>query len=676
MKKAIANLVFLVACIAGIIFLLLPFLETTPPPTTELKSVEPQISSPSNPLATIAQRLASMFGRPAREKSIARFSPRDSYDYTQPEWVSAPNVPQTRAAQARVKSGTLTQQPTADGQSISVPPVPASEYGDASLLSDNGEWVLIRQTAPQNGAPGMHEINVHENPYDKYVKQEQARRFHPAAKQTDIPDSKWARLLRPVKEFLGISNSRPAGNSAVAVYREGPQGSSLLAYDKNNLQAGSRRLRLPWPDITPAQWTGMTDKQRERERERRSTAEFVEIMSGTRAAADAAYIEAMAKYPDPRDEDKRESYRQRLTEQNKQAIKAGLLEAMRAKAQGKETVDELEHIMSGCSNASLPKPVCLPDQQEESGSLFSSNEVTASQEQSRQLFLEKTQYVMPNDLPLLPVLGPTTPETIANMSGLGDVEKTAEIYRFLYEKNNCASQNCYWIPNSLQSNQQLTDAFKLANTKLVTDPDDTYSTYKDDFVRYKLEQARKQPPTGDGENAPTEAQIRREAEKQFTDNAANWITVTGEQLNQIHQVHTLQAANPNNPNADTELVIPYLTNPVYAEQMYHDLGDSPIFGYALEPLTAVESKTDGANANQIDKQTVLNTAQLIVPSLADNVNTAFEVMEGVTKHAVSEGTRAGINLGINQFNQSGQNWGDMLNAVKNRNNRKTPPGKK
>lgn len=675
MKKTIANLLFLVACVAGIIFLLLPFLETTPPATTQLKSVEPQISS-SNPLATIANRLASLFGHPAREKRTARFSPRNSYDYTQPEWVSVPPTPQTRAAQAHAKSGTLTPPSTVDGQSISVPSIPASEYGDASLLTDDGEWVLIRQTSPQNGAPGMHEINVHENPYDKYIKQEQARRFHPAAQQADIPDHKWARLLRPVKEFLGITGSRPVGNNALAVYREVPQGASLLAYDKNNPQTASRRLRLPWPDITPAQWSGMSDEQRERERERRSTAEFVEIMSGTRSAEDAAYIEAMAKYPDPKDEDKRESYQRRLTEQNKQAIKAGLLEAMRAKTQGKEAVDELEHIMSGCSNASLPKPVCLPNQQEEAGSLFSSNEVTASQEQSRQLFLEKTQYVMPNDLPLLPVLGPTTPETIANMSGLGDVEKTAEIYRFLYEKNNCASQNCYWIPNSLQSNQQLTDAFKLANTKLVTDPDNTYPTYKEDFVRYKLEQARKQPPAEDGENAPTEAQIRREAEKQFTDNAANWITVTGDQLNKIHQVHTLQAANPNNPNVDTELVIPYLTNPVYAEQMYHDLGDSPIFGYALEPLTSVESNTTGTNANQVDKQTVINTAQLIVPSLADNVNTAFEVMEGVTKHAVSEGTRAGINLGINQFNQSGQNWGDMLNAVKNRNARATPPGKK
>ena len=678
MKKAIANLIFLIVCIAGIIFLLLPFLETVPPATTQLNSAQPQVSS-SNPLATIAKRLASLFGRHPKERKGQSFSARDGYDVTSPEFLTQVSNPPVRAASVPAGSvsaeGIRVPQPN---QQIPVPGVTQDEYGNASLQTDDGEWVLIRQTAPPNGAPGMHEVNVHENPYDKYIKQEQARRFHPVNQKADIPDSKWARLLRPVKKFFGIEGARPAENRPLGIYRETTPGSSALASAKNySVPSGARRLRSSWPDITPAQWSRMSEQQRERERERRSAAEFIELLSGTRAAEDAAAIEAEAKYPDPKDEGKRESYRLRLTEEKKQAMKQGMLAAMQQNAEGQEAVDELEHIMSGCSNASLPKPLCLPDQQEPKNGLFSADELAAGQEKSRQTFLEMTRYVMPNDLPLLPVLGPTMPETIANMSGAAeDVNKTIEIYQFLYQQNKCDAQDCFWIPNTLQSNSHLNEAFQLANAKLVTDPDKRYPSLKQDFVRYQVEQAQKQQAQNPDASF-SEEQIRQEAEKQFTENAANWIPVTADQLKDLHQKHTLEPAQPQNAQSDADLAIPYLTNPVYAAEMYHILGDSPIFGYAEEPLTSVEKEVlNIQDATQADKQIVQHTGELINHSLASNVNTAFRVMEDVTQHAVSEGTRAGLNQGIIQFNQSGQNWGDMLRAIHNRNNRTQPSDKK
>lgn len=662
MKKTILKFLFIIACIGGIIFLLLPFLETTPPATTQLKSTQPQIVT-ENPLNSIAERLSSLFGRRTKEHNIRLLAatPQDRPAYMPPAFGSE-GQPHTRASQQLQSSQNPEKPLVTEGEEIPVSPILGQEYGEASFQTDDGEWVLVRQIMPKNAQPGMHEVNVHEDPYTRYIKQERARRFQPPA-QRQIPDSKWARLLRPIRSFLGLQGPQPVVNRPVAIHPQTGRSHATQGWAGNGETSWvARRTRLPWPEITPTQWARMTEEERQYERERRGVAEFVDILSGTHAAEDAAAIVAEAQYPDPKDEGKREALRQRLSEENKQKIKAGLLEAMRANAQGKETVDELGHIMIGCSNASLPKRNCITDQPEETGSLFSSDEVAAMREQSRQLFFEKTHYTMPHDLPLLPVLGPTTPQTIEQMVGFDDVEKTIDIYKFLYKANNCESQDCFLIPNSIQANEQLRDTFKLANTKLVTDPDNFYMNHKEGFIRYYVEQAQQQQAENPAAQL-SEEELRKQAEKQFTENAVNWLFVTPEQLKHIYDVHTLQAADPHNTDTNIPLAVLYQTNPLYAEKMYHALGDSPIFGYALEPLTSVEVTGTGMDANQIDKQTVLNAAQLLVPSLAENVNTAFNEMNKVTQQAVSEGTRAGINQG------------NILQAIQNRNTR-TNSGKK
>ncbi len=682
MKKTIAKLVFILCCIGGIIFLLLPFLETTPPATTDLKSTQPQISS-SNPLAAIAKRLGALFGRrnPEREARLLAATPQDRPDYIPPAFgQDAADAPR-RATQESPIAQEAGQPTQPDETNVPVPPVPNQEYGDASIQTDNGEWVLVRQTAPQSAEPGMHEINVHEDPYTRYIKQERSRRFHSSVQQQPIPDSKWARFLRPIQSFFGLDEARPVENRAAAIYRGDtthPRNGTQALAGNRLTTLPARRTRLPWPDISPAQWNAMTEIEREHERERRDTAEFVDLLSGTRSAEEAAAIIAEAQYPDPKDQGKRDTYQHRLTEKHKQQIKEGILTQIRANAEGQKIVDELQE-MVGCSNASLPKAGCDPQQQETPRSLFSADELQFNQEANKQTFLEKTQYMMPKDLPLLMVMGPTTPEAVAAMSGLGEVEKTVEIYQFLYEKQNCANQDCFWIPNTIQLDKRLTDAATMANAKLVTDPDNMYPGWANAFEQYKEEKAQQQQnqtanETGTSGTQIDREQVRQEAKKQFTENAVNWIPVTADQLKDIHQHHTLDATNPNNPQTDVSLAIPYVTNPVYAEAVFHAIGDHPTFGYAKEPLTAATPQ-NVQDLQEADKQTAINTAKLITDSLAENVNTALSVIQGVTQEAVTEGTRAGINQQINQFNQSGQNWNDMLNAVKNRNSGKNS-GKK
>ncbi len=685
MKKTIAKLLFIVVCIGGIIFLLLPFLETTPPATTHFNTTQPQISS-DNPLAAIARRLKSLFARrvPEQRAELPAGKPAPLPSYTPPAFGKDTRAALNFSSQELLPTqvNAATNMPNTLTAEVQVPPVSDNEYANAALLTDNGEWVLVQQTIPPSATPGMHEVNVHEDPYTRYLKQERARRVEVAARPAEIPDSKWARLWRPVQYFLGLPGSRPVENSPLALRRQwqtAPRGNATTGVDRaRNITQSGRRMRLPWPDITPQQWAQMTPQERANEWQQRENADFVDVLSGTRAAEDAAEITANAQYPDPKDEGKKESLRRRLSEENKQKIKEGLLSAMRENAQGKQKVDELAEIMAGCTNASLPKAGCSADPAQDpstpgqEASLFSADEILAQQEKNAQKFLETTRYNMPKDLPLLLVMGPTTPEAIAEMGGATeDVEKTIDLGRFLYDRQNCANQTCFWIPNTIQHDKSLSEAVRMANAKPVTDPDNTYPGFLNDFKQYKKEQAQNQQPAGNTAPAPTD----KDLEKQFTDNAPGWIPITEEQLKNIHQRYTVEPVRSRGSASRKEVIVIYGTNPVYAEDIYHAIGDHVTFAYAKQPLTAAQADPNGLSPQQADKQTVVQTAELIEESLAENFNTALAEVRDVTQQAVKQATQTGLSRAVNQRGNNSQNGATMSQQIQNRNSR-TPNGKK
>ncbi|MBO5911311.1 MAG: hypothetical protein J6Q05_03865, partial [Elusimicrobiaceae bacterium] len=361
MKIKIAKIVFLAVCIGTFVFLLLPFLETTQPPEPAQLKAQPQVTT-DNPLTAIANRLRTLFGGKERTK---RYLPSASVSVSSKPnnelLASTLSAPQTD----REIPSSLAEEQT---RPIHVPPTEESfDFGDAALQTDQGEWVLIRQTAPQSSQPGMHEVNVHDNPYDRYVKQERAQRALLAQPKQEIPDSKWARLIRPVKQFFGLDTPTPASPATLDVYREPNPHAQSLASAKDARLSGSKYpsmgpVRLPWPDITPKEWALMTPEQRKREQERRSVAQFADLLSGERAAEQAAEIMADTKYPNPKnkqEEQAKEQYKKEMFEQNKEKIKNGILQVMQQNAQGKEPVDELLYVM-GCKNNSLPSSVCDP----------------------------------------------------------------------------------------------------------------------------------------------------------------------------------------------------------------------------------------------------------------------------------------------------------------------------
>ncbi len=499
----------------------------------------------------------------------------------------------------------------------------------------------------------MHEVNVHDNPYDRYIKQERAARVTAQEVKPAIPDSKWARLVRPVKKFFGFDTPTPVGASPVHITREGDRMHGLVAarqHDTTSKHPAMGPARLPLPDITPQAWAQMTPY----ERERYQVAHFAELISGTRGLRDAAEILADAKYPHPKSEEEsreKEGYKNGLSEQAREQVKQGILQVMQENANGKQPVDELAY-MVGCKSTSLPDTsgAChvSPDGEPATTPATSQDIIKQEQQQNAEEFYQKTQYVLPKGLPLTPVLGPTTPETMANMSHPSQqVQDAAEIYQFLYEKQNCASQTCYWVANSKQTDPQLRDALAMANATIKPDPQNTYSTYKQAFVAHKLQQL--------GKNATEQqlAQARKSAEKQFEQSAVHYVPYTVSQAQQTQQ-QTLEAANPANPQGRAaDLTVFYVTDPAQAQQFAQDI-QSVIFAYGKEPLTQANSAVDAG--------------RLITQSMAQNVNDAKQIIQDVQRplyqQSVRENVRQQLNEQTRQQNQNGAGWEGVFDRMK------------
>ena len=641
MKKFLFNTGFIVLCVGAIVFLLLPFLETTPPVTSSLNAGPAQVIS-SNPLADIVRRLAPLFGR--KERTCKTLTPQQQIAQAQQQ-----TQPQTLASFMQLAQGP-SNMATAPAQTITLPPTEKPfDYDQAAFQTDGGEWVLVRQTAPQSSSPGMHEVNVHENPYERYLRQERARHFSPPKNQQEIPDSKWARWTRPIKSFFGFADAQPVGNADIRVQQGTDRLASLPSEQDKLSSVGSKissnqLMRLPLPDITPQQWAQLTLPEREQLQQRHAARDFAELLTGEGAARKAAEALAQAKYPNPKnpkEQKEKAAYTQRLTEELKQNIKEGLMANIQADAAGKEPADELAY-MTGCKDSSLPPQSCPdnppPAQHVPAGILAQASE------QNAQTFFNETKFILPQGLPFTVVLGPTDPETFQNTQ---QNAATAEIYQFLSNQLQCDTRTCYWFPNTNQPDPKLSDTITtIGQAKLYTDPFHIYNTYKDAFVQYKIQQL--------GPDATPEqiAQIQQQAPQQWEQNRPNWVPGREEHLVQLNQ-DTLEAlkAPLDQPSAKTP-IFPIVTDPAVAPQVAQLIG--PNFVYSKTQL--------------LDSDSPLVTGQLLTHSLSTEVNSTKQVIQQTVQPLYQQAV--GMNLGglynqaAQQNNQNGSGFAGLLEAVK------------
>ena len=650
MKKTLFKLGFIVLCVGLIIFLLLPFLETTPPASSTLNAGKPQIVS-SNPLNAIAKRLASLFSRP-KERARRSLRQRDNSPTNTISSTRYAALP-TQAGQTPRSTEFPADAPT---QNIQVPATQQPfDYPDASFQTDNGEWVLIRQTAPQSSSPGMHEVNVHDNPYDRYIRQERTRHFGPQAAKEEIPTSKWARLTRPVMHFLGIDEPKPVQPAPIRIQQEGEKLASLgAARDKLgnvNASKGSSlpRMRMELPNITPQQWAALTEPEREQLKERQAARDFSQLISGEYMARQAAEVMANAQYPFPKNEQElkeKEEYTQRLTEENKQRIKEGLMANIEKDASQAKPVDMLNS-MTGCKDASLPSSgnACTADDTFTPKTPAQLLDVVSNQNAAN--FLEKTNFVLPEGLPFTVVLGPTDPSTFEQMQQNPMTAPQGEIYKFLAQQKQCDSKTCFWVPNSNQPDPNLKDAIStVGKAKLYADPFNTYDSYQEAFVNYKVQQLA-------AKNASPEQiqQIKKLAQEQWEKHRTNWTPYAEEDIMKLNQDNAESLRAP-------------LDKPT---------GKTPIFPLVADANTAVEvSQIIGPNfvynKHPFQINSPIEAGTWFTNSIADEVNDAKQTAQTFAqdqyKQAVHMNLSSLYNQAATQSNQSGGGFQGLLNVIK------------
>ena len=641
MKKTLLKIGFVMFCVGAAIFLLLPFLETTVPASTALQSGQAQVVS-ENPLNVISKRLATLFGHKERSQKTL-----PGQDNTTNSLLIAQNYPPYDSSNKQA-AGQTTPPSTPSSQTVEVPPsTQPYDYENASFQADNGEWVLVQQTAPAHSAPGMHEVNVHDNPYDRYVRQERAKNFGPQAPKQEIPDSKWARLVQPLKTFFGLDAPHAVSSNSSRIRREDEKGRSLGTADNalgtGNNNSSYERMRMYMPEISPQQWALMTPEERESYKQHKAARDFAELLSGDKAARDAAEMVANIKIPFAETEEKKqekESLIERLTEENKEGIREKVLAIIQENA-SKTAIDEFGLSSNGCSSRPSNIATCSSEGTQQPLTL---DQIVTAQEANAKAFLEKTKFILPEGLSFITILGDTkqTLSDIEKMKQYPGREVQGDIEEFLYKQQKCGESPCYWVPNSNPSDTEMPDILKtVGGSQLVPDPYNTYDEFKDKWIQAKRKEL-------EANNAPVDL---KELENQWNAYRPNWIPYSETLLVQLNndnmQILTDRSGNTTDRKPP---VFPIVTDPAVAPQVAELIG----------PLSFVYSNPKALS--EADDPT--QAGEILTEGLGNNVNATKDAIEEITQKAIQEGVTASLNNTISNSNQQGGGIFNLLDAVK------------
>lgn len=190
--KTAGKFIVIMLCFAILFFLLLPFLDNPDAASGEKnKKAIPQIFT-SNPLSDLVRKVYAMFTR-NQKRAPAPLESGDLLAYGAQQPGLDPAARYSAAANEKENSFTFSASNEENDEA----------YDEASMINEDGEWILVRQTAPEAFQRGMHEVNFSDSAYDKYVRL-QLNSKYAEVPQHHYPQSKWARMWKPLKRFLGF----------------------------------------------------------------------------------------------------------------------------------------------------------------------------------------------------------------------------------------------------------------------------------------------------------------------------------------------------------------------------------------------------------------------------------------------------------------------------------------
>lgn len=484
--KTTGKIIAVILCCAIVFFLLLPFLDSPKAAASaDGKKPSPQIFT-SNPLTDLVNKIYALVTggkkRPGSRKVVAGAEPGEGAQPPSAQWTAD-------ARQATQNAG---------ASSASTSSYPATyDYADAGMINEDGEWVLVRQTAPDAAQRGMHDIKSSDTPYDRLVRQERAAKFTGAPSadgksKKDIPVSKWARLWNPVKNFFtGEETSLPEADA--------PQRTLLASASSglNSTQGGSpsgRAAARPGLNMAGA---GLFNPTAGDTPQTLSLAEILTPEIALERIKENLLEHAkneMGKEDRAKLEKLLDQKTQELIVQTKESFQNKILE----EAQDRAVENLIDYTFLGCNDLGSS----LYSKTTPSNCYGSESPTEEEQEQIRraikqtnaQKFKELQEYLgipLPKQPQVLVVLGKTkdiTPDEENNTSDEGDPQvkdgkkTTKEFYNFALQQKGCDQNDCIWVANKMQPDLHLRATVEGAGLQFAADPMGQYQQLAKDFL--------------------------------------------------------------------------------------------------------------------------------------------------------------------------------------------------
>lgn len=549
--KKIAKTIFTLLCCLFVLFLLLPFifpdngLKKNGPDQQEVS--EPQIFT-SNPLTKLVQSLARIFSR-GRATAPA----------------PATNNERLSQAQANRRFGTVIASAkdisgNSPSNSTETQPENNSLGNTDSYQPEAEEWVLIQQTMPEGGVSGMHEINIKDDAYDRYVKYERNARFTPSqasrAAEKDVPDSKLARFFQPIKNFFGFGDSEQNNafeGATASVDRAAQTGESeglgnLPEHNLARFRAPSYdNIRFNMPNAANA-WAYNPQ------------ATLFDTFNPYRSVDQMTDLLADTKYPDPltpEEEKQKQEYTEAQRREIIEMVDNWLLSNMEEKAMAETNIPDniIVKILNGCQGAKgafLAKgdEVCSSEEPDASGEKKyeeTKQQLQDFREANKAYFLKNLPGNLPleqmPELPITLVLGKADKEDTLNAleqfkkslsEEKEDQRLMADKYMFMLNQAQCSDENpCFWVGNANSTDQNSQEPHKIQGPQ-----DSTYPLLANTLYAGNMK-ATPRPnvtdPLDEGFAAQqaqneTDPQKREELEKKARETQTSYILLTGQQL--------------------------------------------------------------------------------------------------------------------------------------------------
>ena len=501
--KNAGKFIIIMLCFAILFFLLLPFLEDPSSGAgkqARLKKPSPQIFT-SNPLTELAHKLYTLFSGRTHEQNRTKslFATAGQTFMPPPGGLPFPAAGTEEGPSRAAADAPRTSDNEYPSASSYFPET--YDYGKAEFLNEDGEWVLVRQTAPDAAQRGMHDINTSDTPYDRLIRLERAAKYMPAQSPASIPDSRLARWFSPLKNwFRQETSARSMQPDSSASAQQTPSAAAVSPADGLGLGSTRRptqrfqRAEAPSLDIPnssaenessrntgPNNWSilDILDTEQSLEHLRDSVNDWYQPANG-------------AQELPPADKKRREEALKIIAEKHTQFRQERLSQIQQDAAEQEPAVLEDTFFCYGTASASYhpsdPTSCNLPPTPEELEQQKQKEMAEAREQGAISLnALTQTLGFVPPPLNVIVVLGKEKADIQLSKDDPSQEALTKEFYNFM-SASNCPDGQCYWVAAN-------NDAQALAAAmggELYTDPLKITPDSLQAFKEAKLQQAREE----------------------------------------------------------------------------------------------------------------------------------------------------------------------------------------